>query len=231
MKNIVITGASSGIGYATALSLSKNPDHRVYALARNSKALATLAAAAQQGNIIPITFDILSSKLLESINAKLKSLDIDILINNAGHLVNKPFEETTDEEWQATFDVNLFGTLRIIRAALPVMGRVGRGHIINIGSMGGVQGSIKFPGLTAYSASKAAIANLTETLAQELANKNIAVNCLAFGAVQTEMLGKAFPNYKAPLTAAETGDFVGHFALTGATFFNGKIIPVSSSTP
>jgi NAD(P)-dependent dehydrogenase (short-subunit alcohol dehydrogenase family) len=232
MKNIVITGASSGIGYATALSLSKNSEHRVFALARNSALLKSLAAKAPAGNVVPFVFDILAGKtLLETIDGTLKGADIDILINNAGHLVNKPFAETGAEEWKATFDVNFFGTVNVIRSVLPLMGRGDRGHIVNIGSMGGVEGSIKFPGLTAYSASKAALANLTETLAQELVQKNIAINCLAFGAVQTEMLGKAFPGYQAPVSANETGIFVGHFALTGATFFNGKIIHVSSSTP
>jgi 3-oxoacyl-[acyl-carrier protein] reductase len=232
MKNIVITGASSGIGYATAHSLSKNPEHRIFALARNSALLKSLAAAAPSGNITTFVFDILAGKsILDTIDGTLKGAEIDILINNAGHLVNKPFAETTAEEWRATFDVNFFGAVNVIRSVLPSMGLSNRGHIVNVGSMGGVQGSIKFPGLTAYSASKAALANLTETLAQELVQKNIAVNCLAFGAVQTEMLGRAFPDYKAPVSATETGEFVAHFALTGATFFSGKIIPVSSSTP
>jgi len=232
MKNIVITGASSGIGYATALSLSKNPEHRVFAVARNSALLKSLASAAPAGNVVPFVFDILGGKtILETINGRLKGEDIDVVINNAGRLANKPFSETSAEEWRATFDVNFFGTVNVIRSLLPLMGRSDRGHIVNIGSMGGVEGTIKFPGLTAYSASKAALANLTETLAQELIQKNISVNCLAFGAVQTEMLGKAFPGYQAPVSASETGVFVGNFALTGAAFFNGKIIPVSSSTP
>ena len=97
--------------------------------------------------------------------------------------------------------------------------------------MGGFQGSTKFAGLSAYSSSKSALSGLTECLAEELKDRNIAVNCLALGAVQTEMLGKAFPGYKAPLSAAKMAEFICEFALTGQLFFNGKIIPVSSTTP
>jgi NAD(P)-dependent dehydrogenase (short-subunit alcohol dehydrogenase family) len=97
--------------------------------------------------------------------------------------------------------------------------------------MGGFQGAAKFPGLSAYSSSKAALAGLTECLAEELKSKNISVNCLAIGAVQTEMLAKAFPGYKAPLKPNQMAEFICNFALTGHTYFNGKIIPVASTTP
>jgi NAD(P)-dependent dehydrogenase (short-subunit alcohol dehydrogenase family) len=97
--------------------------------------------------------------------------------------------------------------------------------------MGGFQGSAKFKGLSAYSSSKSALAGLTECLAEELKEKNIAVNCLAIGAVQTEMLNKAFPGYQAPLKANEMAAFISEFAVNGHKYFNGKIIPVSSSTP
>jgi NAD(P)-dependent dehydrogenase (short-subunit alcohol dehydrogenase family) len=97
--------------------------------------------------------------------------------------------------------------------------------------MGGVQGSAKFPGLAAYSSSKAALANLSELLAEELKEKNIRVNCLALGAAQTEMLETAFPGYKAPVTAAEMAQWVGWFAINGHRFFNGKVLPVALSTP
>ena len=111
------------------------------------------------------------------------------------------------------------------------MGGVKPTHVVNIGSMGGVQGSVKFPGLSIYSASKAALATLTECLAAEYPDKNIYFNCLALGAVQTEMFDEAFPGYKAPLTADEAAEFITDFALNGYKYFNGKIIPVSLSIP
>jgi NAD(P)-dependent dehydrogenase (short-subunit alcohol dehydrogenase family) len=152
------------------------------------------------------------------------------LINNAGLLINKPFRELSPEDWQAMFAVNVFGVAEMIRALLPVFTNDG-GHILNVGSMGGFQGSAKFPGLSAYSASKAALASLTECLAEELKNDKIAVNCLALGAVQTEMLETAFPGFQAPVSSEEMGRLLAWFIRQGHTFFNGKVLPVSVSTP
>jgi NAD(P)-dependent dehydrogenase (short-subunit alcohol dehydrogenase family) len=104
-------------------------------------------------------------------------------------------------------------------------------HIVNISSIGGFQGSVKFPGLSAYSSSKAALVCLTECLAEEFKDKNIAFNCLALGAVQTDMLNEAFPGYKAPVSASSMASFVTDFVLKAHHFMNGKIIPVSLSTP
>jgi NAD(P)-dependent dehydrogenase (short-subunit alcohol dehydrogenase family) len=97
--------------------------------------------------------------------------------------------------------------------------------------MGGYQGSVKFKGLSLYSATKAAIASLTECLATEYTNKNIFFNCLALGAVQTEMLNEVFPGYIAPLSAKEMAGFISQFAINGYKYFNGKVLPVSVSTP
>jgi NAD(P)-dependent dehydrogenase (short-subunit alcohol dehydrogenase family) len=100
-------------------------------------------------------------------------------------------------------------------------------HILNISSMGGFQGSVKFPGLSYYSASKAALACLSECLALEFDELGIKVNCLALGSVQTEMLEEAFPGYKAPIDAKKIGEFIADFAINGNKFINGKIIPVA----
>jgi NAD(P)-dependent dehydrogenase (short-subunit alcohol dehydrogenase family) len=97
--------------------------------------------------------------------------------------------------------------------------------------MGGFQGSAKFKGLSLYSASKGALAILTECMAEEFKEKNINVNCLALGSVQTEMLAKAFPGYKAQSSPAEMAEFIANFALNAYKQINGKIIPVSASTP
>ena len=106
-----------------------------------------------------------------------------------------------------------------------------KGHVVNIASMGGIQGSLKFSGLSAYSSTKGALITLTECLAEEYKNKNVSFNAIAFGAVQTEMLSEAFPNYKAPLTAAEAAKFVGDFAVNGQKYFNGKVLQMALSTP
>jgi NAD(P)-dependent dehydrogenase (short-subunit alcohol dehydrogenase family) len=178
----------------------------------------------------PVQFDLATGdigSLVLKINRQLGK--IDILINNAGALLNKPLGQITATEIDDVFNVNVKAPLLLTQALIPLL-KPGS-HVVNIGSMGGVQGSVKFPGLSVYSASKGALSVLTECLAAELADKKISVNCLAFGSVQTEMLEKAFPGYKAPVTAAEMGAFVADFAQNGHKYFNGKVLPVSLSTP
>lgn len=229
--NVIITGASRGIGYDTALQLAQNPQFNILALSRNGQKLEQLTAAAPHQNISWLTYD-LSRPNKDELLKKIENwMSIDILINNAGLLRNKPFLKLTDKDWWEIFEVNLFGITRLIRLLLPKLSAKGGAHILNMGSMGGVQGSSKFSGLSAYSASKAALANLTECLAEELKEDQIAVNCLALGAVQTEMLAEAFPGYQAPVESTQMGEMVAWFATQGRQFFNGKILPVSVSTP
>jgi NAD(P)-dependent dehydrogenase (short-subunit alcohol dehydrogenase family) len=154
---------------------------------------------------------------------------VDVLINNAGSLVNKPFMEISSSEFEAVFQVNVFAVATLIRLILPLMNQ--KGHVVNISSMGGVQGSAKFPGLSAYSSSKGALVILTELLAEEFKESGPSFNALALGAVQTEMLEEAFPGYQAPLSAAQMAEYIIDFALKGHQFYNGKVLPISSSTP
>src|SRR5690606_28340948 len=116
--------------------------------------------------------------------------NVNMLINNAGYLINKPFVETSMADFTALLQSNLLGHVSMIQHMIPLI--PSGGHIVNIGSMGGFQGSAKFPGLAAYSASKSALHTLTECLAMELAEKEIKINCLALGSAQTEMLDQAF---------------------------------------
>ena len=156
---------------------------------------------------------------------------MDILINNAALLINRPFSEMTINDFQEIYTLNVFSIVALIQLLLPYMGKKNLSHIVNISSMGGVQGSSKFLGLSAYSSSKSALNCLSECLAIEFSSLNIRINSLALGTVQTAMLTKAFPNYKALLTAEEMAQFIAQFSLTGQHYFNGKIIPVSVSTP
>lgn len=232
-KNIVITGASKGIGYATALLLAEQPQHRIWAVARNAEALEALRQEALQKNgedrIRPIVADVSDTQSIAQVLANLKS--IDILLNNAGFLAAKPFLETVAEDWQQSFEVNFFAVVRLLQALHPQLRASGQAHVLNVGSMGGFQGSSKFAGLAAYSSAKAALANLSEMLAEEWKPEGIAVNCLALGAVHTEMLTKAFPGYQAPINAATLADFMAYFACKGHLFFNGKVLPVALNTP
>src|ERR1700743_3493623 len=233
--NIIITGASSGVGFEAVLELILTNKHKVIALARSEDKLARLLEIAKGLNpdsvLYPVAFDIVHddyADLLQFVNSRLDG-QVDILINNAGVLINKPFTELLETDFVEMLQSNFIGHVRIIQSLLPLM--PAGSHILNIGSMGGYQGSAKFPGLSAYSASKAALHTLTECLAQEFTEKGIKINCLALGAAQTEMLEKAFPGYESPVMAFQMGKYIADFALTGHQFFNGKVLPVALSTP
>lgn len=229
--NIIITGAGKGVGFALTRTFLKMDGHRVFALSRNISSLESLSAEQGiGGKLFYSSFDLLSGdyeKLILDIKNKLGS--VDVLVNNAGFMVNKPVARIDDADFARVFDVNVKSPFRLVKKLLPHFSKPA--HIINITSMGGVQGSMKFPGLSVYSASKGALNVLTECLAEELKDSEIKVNALALGAVQTEMLSEAFPGYKAPIQPDEMAEFIADFALTGNRFFNGKIIPVSISTP
>ena len=124
---------------------------------------------------------------------------------------------------------NVMSHFKMIQYTLPLL--KSGSHIVNVGSMGGFQGSVKFAGLSAYSSSKAALHALSECLAYELAETGIKVNCLALGSAQTEMLEAAFPGYESPVLAFEMGKYIADFAKTGHKFFNGKVLPVAVTTP
>ncbi len=230
---ILITGASKGIGFEMVKHFAKDPHNLIIAVSRNIEPLTKLVKQQNTTSILPLKADITSPLQQKKIYQTIKSLNLnlDVLINNAGQIINKPFEKITAKELQAVYATNVFAPFSLIQILLPLFHKKNKSHIVNISSMGGFQGSAKFPGLSAYSSSKTALSGLTECLAEEFKTKNIAVNCLALGAVQTEMLSKAFPGYKAPLQAKQMAEYVCEFALTGQNYFNGKIIPVSSTTP
>jgi NAD(P)-dependent dehydrogenase (short-subunit alcohol dehydrogenase family) len=226
MKTVILTGTSSGIGYELAKRFAAL-DFEVLALSRNTTKIDRL----NHPNLTAIATDFREPKTLKAVASFLQNQgkQIDILVNNAGSLVNKPFEKTTPEDFLDVYKVNVFGAAELIKTALPWLKK--GSHVVNISSMGGMQGSTKFAGLAAYSSSKAALIGLTELLAEEYKERGIAFNALALGAVQTEMLSKAFPDFKAPLKASEMADYIVHFATTGHRYYNGKILPVANSTP
>lgn len=234
--NIVITGASAGIGFHMAIELCRQ-NHTVIAIARRNYRLEELkkkCLAANASAKIILFADDLSELNDELVNEKFsahKINEVDVLINNAGLLINKSFSSLTLSDWKNIYSTNVFSVATLIRALLPRIEKSSSPHILNITSMGGTQGTSKFAGLSAYSSSKGALTILTECLAEEFKDRNIFVNALALGAVQTEMLEKAFPGYKAPMTDVEMAKFVSWFALNGNKFFNGKILPVALSTP
>jgi len=226
MKHIVITGTSRGIGYEM-VKLFAEKGHEVLALSRNDKPISELNLE----NVTAISCDISKAEDLEKVSAfvETKWKQVDVLINNAGALINKDFEKISAEEFQQIYSTNVFGVIGLTQKMLPFMKK--DAHVVNISTMGGVQGSVKFPGLSAYSSSKAAVIILTELLAEEYKEKGPSFNVLALGAVQTEMLEEAFPGLEVPLSAKDMAEYIANFSLTGHKFYNGKLLQVSNSTP
>lgn len=230
MSTFVITGASQGIGRDTAIALVQ-AGHQVQAIARNEAALKALAADLEEapGQFHPLAFDLTASDLSPLKHRLQAAGPIHGLLNNAGLLINKAFEATSPADWQQIFAVNLFAPAQLCQL---LSNQFSSGaHIVNIGSMGGFQGSSKFPGLLAYSSAKAALATFSECLAEEWKSRNIQVNCLALGAVQTDMLATAFPGYQAPLGSEDMARFICWFLQYGGQFFNGKVLPVALNNP
>jgi len=225
--NVVITGCSRGIGFELVKLFSK--ENKVICLSRNGDSIMELINNGRSNNIKYIPLDFLNKNENDVVNKSLLDDGIDILIHNAGFLINKPFLEISATELQQVYEVNVLGPFRLTQALMPYMNN--NSHIINVSSMGGVQGSVKFPGLSSYSSSKGALSILTECLAEEFKDKPVHINCLALGAVQTEMLEMAFPGYVAPVTPESMAGFIMNFAINTGQFINGKIIPVSLSTP
>lgn len=225
-KNVVITGTSRGIGFELA-QLFAGAGHQVITLSRKTNSIEAL----QRTSLMALSCDLTSEDCIkETAETILKKWDhIDIIIHNAGMLVNKRFTDLTAQDFQDCYAVNVFGIASLTQKLMPAM--TTKTHVVAISSMGGIQGSSKFPGLTAYSSAKAAVITLFEVLAEEYKENGPSFNTLALGAVQTEMLEEAFPGYKAPLTALEMADYIMSFALTGNKFYNGKVLQVSASTP
>ncbi len=226
---VVITGASRGIGYALALEFDKR-GYFVLATARSEDKLKKLQEDASDR----LEYKVLDLSNREEVSTWADELSksgrrISHLINNAGALVNKPFADITAEELRHVYEVNVFGVFEFTQRVLPIL--TSDAHVVNISSMGGFQGSQKFPGLSAYSSSKAAVASLTECLQEEFAETEWTFNALCLGAVQTEMLGEAFPGFKAPTSPEEMAQFIADFAIDGQKFIRGKVLPISSTTP
>lgn len=225
MKTIIITGTSRGIG-AELVKQFAAEGHTVISLSRNSNPeLENLP------NVYYKSVDLSNDASVAEFAVALKDQfkNIDILIHNAGTIINKPFTEISSADFEYVYKVNVFGVAALTRTVLPLMGK--GSHVVTISSMGGIQGSSKFPGLAAYSSSKGAVITLSELLAEEYKEQGVAFNVLALGAVQTEMLQEAFPGYQAPIYPNEMAVYIKDFALNGNRFFNGKVLEVSSSTP
>lgn len=227
-KRVVIVGASRGIGKALVENFAKREEFEVIALSRNLEKMQ--ADFGVLSSVKCFEFDLENNVKIQAEKIFSTIGKVDYLINNAGFLVNKPFEEITSQELQKSYQINLFGVFETVQGIIPFL-NPSISHIVNISSMGGFQGSMKFAGLSAYSTSKAALCSFTELFAEEYKNSSIAMNCLCLGSVQTEMLEEAFSGYQAPLNPKEVSEYISDFTINAHKYMKGKIIPLSLTNP
>lgn len=228
-RNVLIIGASRGIGKELVLKYAKDQSVTVYAFARNLDRMKI--SFSNFSNVKCHYLDVCGESVRRDLeNILEETATVEVLINSAGYLVKKPFLELTRNDLIDSYQSNAIGIMECVQAVIPKMKEKG-GHVVSISTMGAFQGSAKFPGLAAYSSSKTGVVTMTELLAEEFKEDAIKFNCLCLGAVQTEMLEEAFPGYQAPLSATQMADYIHDFANNASHYLNGKVIPVSLSTP
>ncbi len=234
--NIIVTGASRGIGFELVRKFCA--EHKVIAISRNREKLKGLEKVCRKehpgSGLITLAFDLenlegIGQELFLSVREFFGQLDV--LVNNAGYLVNRPVQDLQIDEARRMMTVNFLVPLVLVRTLMPLLRRGNPAHVVNIGSMAGIQGAKKFRGLSGYSASKAALHALTECLAEEFKDSNVRFNALALGSVRTEMLETAFPDLKKAMPPDEMASYIADFALKGHNYYNGKILQVASTTP
>lgn len=228
---VLVTGAGKGVGFATVVALLAQPDVRVIAVSRSIGALKELAQGSDGAGLEVMELDLLVSDACTRIRSAVGGRRLNGLVHNAGLLHHVPMGGHHRSDLERLFATNVLLPLEISQALVAELAGDPPGHIVHIGSMGGFQDAAKFAGLVAYSASKAALACMSQCLAEEFKDRGIHSNCLALGAVDTDMLKAAFPAFQAPVTAKDMGAYVAEFTLTGHKLFNGKVLPVAVTTP
>ena len=230
-----ITGGGSGIGYATAEHLLQHGCSVVICGRRATviqTAIETLSNQYPDATISGIAADVGTPTgvacLFEHIRERHNRLDY--LVNNASTLAVDAFESISIETAQTLINTNIMSALLCSQAAIPLLKDSSNACIVNISSMGGIQGSVKFPGLSLYTMTKGAIISLTEALAVELKPQGIRVNALAPGAVDTDMLKQAGPHLRTETTPNDVAPSIVFLLTAGPTSgLSGTILEVHSN--
>ena len=224
----IVTGASSGIGRRTAELLAER-GARVAIFARSAEKLEAIAAAHRE-RMIAVAGDVADPAAIERLFAATESRfgHCDILINNAGMIDPAPLVDTTPEQWERMFAVNVRGAFLACRRALPSMFEHRSGVIVNVSSISGVVGPEKFPGWVSYCASKGAVISMTEALAVETKEYGVRVNCVSPGAVDTAMWDEASGGAPASMTAEEVAESILFLASERSRPMNGQNLHVYS---
>lgn len=254
-KVAIITGGSEGIGKAAAQRMAEEGAN-VAIVARRADILEAAAQdirAKAMGEVLPIQADVTAADALQRIvQTTLGAFGrIDILVNNAGTSMAKAFEAVSDEDWEADFDLKVWSAVRLIRAVLPEMRKVGGGRIINVTNLGGrTPGPASMP----TSISRAAGIAITKGLSKDLARDNILVNTVCIGLIKSgqherrftrmkeanpnitmdEFYGQVMKNRGVPLgrvgEAEEAGDVIAFLASERASYLTGVAINIDGGT-
>jgi 3-oxoacyl-[acyl-carrier protein] reductase len=227
----VVTGASRGIGAATAEAVAAAGANVVLA-ARDQHALAEVASRINDagGRATPVPTDVSSETEVERLFAAVARIgELSVLVCAAGVLTPALFPDTTPALWDETLGVNLTGTFLCCQAAFAAMARTGEGRIITLGSLSGVYATEKFAGLAAYNVSKYGVIGLTEAIAVEGRPHGISAVCLSPGAVDTEMLRRANPALRPGLTPADVGALIVALLESPMAAASGANIPLFSN--
>jgi NAD(P)-dependent dehydrogenase (short-subunit alcohol dehydrogenase family) len=207
----VVTGASRGIGAATAEAIAAAGAHVVLA-ARDRDALSRTAQRIRDvsgGQVTTVPTDVSSEAEVDRLFAEVERVGrVGALVCAAGVLTPAPFVETTSRMWDETLGTNLTGAFLCCRAAFTAMVPAAEGRIVNIASLSGVYATEKFPGLTAYNVSKYGVIGLTEAIAVEGKAHGISAICLSPGAVETEMLRQANPALRPSLVPDDVAKLI-----------------------
>ena len=196
-KTAIVTGGTRGIGRAITLELAARGAAVAFSYTKNREAAEGLLSELEAGGARALAFqaDVADREAAEKMVKEVKGSfgSIDYLVNNAGITRDKLIMMMSEEDWDAVLDTNLKGVFNITKPVVSIMVRQRRGAILNISSISGVVG---MAGQTNYSASKAGLIGFTKALAKEIAKRNITVNALALGLIETEMTAILARDYK-----------------------------------
>lgn len=234
-KIALVTGAGRGIGRATAIRLAE-AGCRVALAARTQSEVDSGVAIINDtcGTAIGATADVADEASVEALFDRVAATfggPVEILVNNAGAIHVADLVQAELADLRRVLDTNVVGTWLCSRALFRRLIPTGRrGAIVNLSSLGGLPGTAKFPGMSGYVASKFAIAGLTEQLAVEGKPHGIRVNCVAPGAVDTQMLRQAAPFLKTSTTPADVAELIAFLVDDArAATLHGVVLPVHSN--
>lgn len=226
-ERIIVTGASRGIGRALVEEL-KMRGEEVISISRGEGPQCTY-----EDDEWKVMFDWQSYNQLIPLFKSVfdEGLRVKGVVNNAGVLKKASLLDVGLSEFEEHNRVNVWNPLMLFKALYREGYFTSDAHIVNIGSMGGIQGASKFPGLFSYGGSKSLLAALTESLDAEFGAEGLSFNYLALGAVNTEMLKEAFPGYFSQVTPENMAKFIASFLLESGSLMSGKLIQVAKSDP